>query len=77
MHHLFLLPNHARLFILKMQKSAGSMVLRNQQTDALIFYMLFFRCEPLGVSTSSSFQNPPETLGSHPYKSPQKVAKKL
>ena len=44
------------------------MVLRNQQTDALIFYMLFFRCEPLGVSTSSSFQNSPETLGSHPIK---------
>jgi hypothetical protein len=41
------------------------------------FHMLFFRCEPLGGSTSSSFQNPPETLGSHPYKSPQKVAKKL
>ena len=38
--------------------------------------MLLFRYEPLGVSTSSSFQNPPETLGSHPHKFSQKVAKK-
>jgi len=77
MHHSLLLSGLPPLICPETQKSAGSMVLRNQQTDALIFYMLFFRCEPLGVSTSSSFQNPPETLGSHPHKFSQKVAKKL
>ena len=65
MHHSFLLSGHARLFILKRKKSAGSMVLRNQQTDALNFVKLFYEKSPL-LRGNSSYKR-----GLHPIISPE------
>ena len=42
-----LLSSHDGLNILKRKKSAGSMVLRNQQTDAPNFVKLFYEKSPL------------------------------
>jgi hypothetical protein len=43
----------ALIFSLKTQKSAGSMVLRNQQTGVLNFVKLFYEKSPLLRGTSS------------------------
>ena len=46
MHHSLLLSGLPPLICPETQKSAGSMVLRNQQTDALNFVKLFYEKNP-------------------------------